>query len=366
MSDDVNVQVEQQNRARLASLTRMLQINVFVSGIGMLVFWVSQIGLAYIWGQAKIAYLFVLIGLAINAFPIWGRKWLGMSGGMFNLSNYEVVTVDGLGNVLSTDSGFGSMQTNFFVTIIIAVVMLGLGLVIQPIRIIKMAIQRAVLKRKVKGSTTLLQNGGFLFVLYLLFGFVGLCGGVIIQNVEDAQTNAQYIKETEARFVKGVTVIIQYDAVLYEEPNSSASTSTKIPKGTRFTINDDLVKVKNEDGSRRFYTRYRYFCPVEYQGKKGWVFPSECFPILGTGKLTVEQKNLQIYDENGKYVDTVSVPAGAIVNVGDYSPPDVSANVKKARTTGSFICEYNGIFCAPFIDEIEVSPELKEKLGVKK
>jgi len=338
---DVNVQVEQQNRARLASLTRALQINAFVSGIGMLVFWVSQIGLNHIWGGAKLAYLFILGGLVINAIPIWSKK----TEGLFKMKEYEVVTVDGVGNVLSTDSGFQSMQANFFMKIIMLGIMLVFGLVIQPIRIIKMAIQSAVLKRKVKGSTTLLQKGGFLFLLYLLFGFVGLCGGFGIQRA----FREQLFKKEDATFVKGVTVIIRYNAgaELYEEANSSAAKLVKIPKGTRFTINDDLVKDSRD---------WRFF-PAEYQGKKGWIYTADCFAILGTGKITVAQE-----DNLG---DTI-IPAGTTVNIGEYRKPDPSANDKKARTTGWYVCEYNGVYCSPFVDEIEVSPELKEKLGVKK
>jgi len=349
---DVNVQVEQANQARLASLTRALQINVFISGIGMLVFWVSSLGLYSIWGANKLASLFIFIGMVINAIPIWTKK----TSGLFNMAEYEVVTVNNAGTVLSTDSGWQSMQANFFVKLIMLGIMLVVGLVVQPIRIIIMAIKYAVLKRKVKGTIPLLQKGGFLLLLYFLLGFIGICiaHGMVMAH------SARIDKEYTARFVKGVTVIIDTKhAELYEEPKYSTKL-VKIPQGTRFTINDDPVKDSNKE---------IYFA-AEYQGKKGWIHATDCFAILGTGKITVAQEDIEIYDEQGKYVDTVSVPAGAIVNVGQYLPPSpedaLQGTNKKYRTVGRYYCEYNGIYCAPFADEIEVSPELQKQLGAKK
>jgi len=166
------------------------------------------------------------------------------------------------------------------------------------------------------------------------------------------------INDLKDSLKKDSVILTDTRAEMYEEATSFSKELKKIPKGTKLILIGDPVEGETYDPfiqSRALAT----YLPVEYQGTKGWIDEICSFVLAGTGKVTVAT-DIKVYDEQGKYVDTITIPVGATINIGGYLKKTGGMKADEYRF------EYKGVFSGIYVTNAEVSPELKKLLTAKK
>jgi hypothetical protein len=252
MSD---VNFEQENQDRLASLYTSLLINVAVSGLGAMLFNIDWLG------AMRSSSPLMIIGILLIGAPLLVKWFVTRSfGGLFKMSEYEVVTTYSDGSRKS-DGGSESRMNNLILTVIIAGIMIVVALIIQPIRIVIMTIKCATLTRKVKVKPPFIKRGIFLFLAYLVLGAAGLVIGGAIQYTRNVAREKE--KQANAAFAEapwaGRTAKVSFagDVNLRAEANGQSRIVKTLKQGDQVTLTND------SDG---------FWAPVSHEGTNGWVF----------------------------------------------------------------------------------------------
>jgi hypothetical protein len=240
MSD---VNVEEQRHEKMGSLYVALLGNVLCAGIGWILFCIGFLGLSYSSDSDGITFFVTLAGMVIIAAPLL-IKWMATRSvkAMFNMSEYEVITTttDGYGNTTKTsDGGLQSASINLFLSLIIAGIMLVLALIIQPIRIIIMAIKYAVHFGKAQQKPPFIKTGFFIGIIGVVCLILGVVFGAGIQKAGSEKTDREYNTILESSGIDpNATYPYQATVIQTLELTPRGKDTVTIPQGTTVTVTD--------------------------------------------------------------------------------------------------------------------------------
>jgi hypothetical protein len=160
----------------------------------------------FIYGTIFDKMLLMLLGMAVAGGPVGLAILTGAKLANLLKPDYEVVTKDGNGNVISRDGGAQSSMNNLFVAFFLAVLLLIVGIIIQFIRAIILAIKYAVAYAKVTEKPPFIKG----ITLIILIGFVTLIGAPAIfgsiHSVKEAAASKAYAKEAATNDYKSAEI----------------------------------------------------------------------------------------------------------------------------------------------------------------
>jgi len=189
---------------KLEGVHKSLRFNSLLFGIGWTLFMVSMIGLMYLLPfENKLPTVLMVIGWGLMGGPkIITVILFGMKGAL--KADYEVVTKNGFGQVLSRDGGFQSMMINLGGKLLFAVIMFGIGAFITMIHLIILSIRYLVLSAKTKAVTSIKPSGKMIILLNVAVLIGAFILGAVIQKVgtgiQTAANNAKRGVQVSAGF----------------------------------------------------------------------------------------------------------------------------------------------------------------------
>jgi hypothetical protein len=231
-------------------------------------------------------FLIPVIGNGIQGWPVLKKVLLGsgigdaVSGPL--KADYELVTVDGSGRVLSSDGGAESIWLNFFSRIGVFFVMYMISPFVVMIHIIYLSVKGIKLNAKAKVISDIKPSIKFLVLRNVITAVAPLVVFAVIGVVAlgKVKANEKQIAAFAQQLTAGQTVIVTKNAgQIYDlaQGGWTGVYGTKIFKNPVNSNDSDAVVKYVKEGDiltstgKVEETQWGFFLPVEHEGDKGFI-----------------------------------------------------------------------------------------------